>query len=100
MQKRIIIVALYLCFSSIAFSADFYPSKYEGTYIPVRFMEVLKSSGSYYQSIKQTKKSSFYDILCLRNNEIYSNLKFHDASLVSKIIKTVYPRLCRGTEKV
>lgn len=79
MKKILLIVGLILWFSIIAFTDDLYPSKYEGTYIPVVFKDILEASESYYQSINKTKGIKFYDVLCLRKNKIYSNLKFHDA---------------------
>ena len=51
----------------------------QGTYIPLKMYETVKETKSYYEGIKATYDAKFYTVLCVKEDGIYSNVKFHDA---------------------
>lgn len=51
----------------------------QGTYIPLKMYETVKETKSYYEGIKATYDAKFYTVLCVKEDGIYSNEKFHDA---------------------
>ena len=77
MKKKI---AILLILSSIGLLfANGYSTKEQGTYIPLTMYETIKEWKSYYKGISATSSKDFYTVLCVTENEILSNVKFHDA---------------------
>ena len=73
--------------TSSLFSQEVYPKNFEGTFIPVDFYNEVLKNKSYSQSIKNTKNIEFYTVVCLRNNNFWSDVKFHDGYLIKEPIK-------------
>ena len=77
MKKKI---AILLILSTIGLLfANGYSAKEQGTYIPLTMYETVKEWKSYYKGISATSSKDFYTVLCVTENEILSNVKFHDA---------------------
>ncbi|MBP3448857.1 MAG: hypothetical protein J6K22_00165 [Spirochaetaceae bacterium] len=84
-MKKIVIISCIFCFlTSSLFSQEVYPKNFEGTFIPVDFYNEVLKTKSYSQSIKNTNNIEFYTVVCLRNNNFWSNVKFHDGYLIKE----------------
>ena len=84
-MKKIVIISCIFCFlTSSLFSQEVYPKNFEGTFIPVDFYNEVLKTKSYSQSIKNTSNINFYTVVCLRNNNFWSNVKFHDGYLIKE----------------
>ena len=77
-MKKVFVLFICLFCVNFIFAQENYPFEFEGTYIPLSFYEKILQTSSYSQSIKETKGIKFFDVLCLKNNEFWSNIKFHD----------------------
>ncbi len=83
-MKKIILSILLFALSLNLFSQEVYPKNFEGTFIPVDFYNEVLKTKSYSQSIKNTSNIKFYTVVCLRNNNFWSNVKFHDGYLIKE----------------
>lgn len=83
-MKKIILSILLFALSLNLFSQEVYPKNFEGTFIPVDFYNEVLKTKSYSQSIKNTSNINFYTVVCLRNNNFWSNVKFHDGYLIKE----------------
>ena len=54
----------------------------QGTYIPFAMYEAVEETKSYSEGIASSKE--YYTVLCVSENKILSDLKFHDAFQLSK----------------
>ena len=84
MKKIVLISFIFYILTSSLFSQELYPKNFEGTFIPVDFYKKVIETASYSQSIKNTKNIEFYTVVCLRNNNFWSNVKFHDGYLIKE----------------
>ena len=84
MKKIVLISFIFYILTSSLFSQEVYPKNFEGTFIPVDFYNEVLKTKSYSQSIKNTNNIEFYTVVCLRNNNFWSNVKFHDGYLIKE----------------
>ena len=56
----------------------------QGTYIPLAMYETVEATKSYSEGIALTSSKEYYTVLCVTENKILSDLKFHDAFQLSK----------------
>ncbi|OJF75645.1 MAG: hypothetical protein BKP49_11075 [Treponema sp. CETP13] len=84
--KRCVVIFFFFL-SSFAFSDDFkltnVPDEFIGTYVPVQYDNVLKSSRSHYEAMLSNRKQ-YHDILLLNKDICYSNVGFHDGYAIKK----------------
>lgn len=78
-MKKKLAILLILAIGCFLFAEEKYSAKDQGTYIPVKMYEVVKSAKSYEAGIKATNSSDYYTVLCVTKSEILTNIKFHDA---------------------
>ena len=78
-MKKVITFLTILSMVGLLFAAEGYSKKEQGTYIPLAMYETLNSVKSYGEAIEVTAKNNIYTVLCVTENEILSNIKFHDA---------------------
>ncbi len=78
-MKKVITFLTILSMVGLLFAAEGYSKKEQGTYIPLAMYETLNSVKSYGEAIEATAKNDIYTVLCVTENEILSNIKFHDA---------------------
>ena len=78
-MKKVITFLTILSMVGLLFAAEGYSKKEQGTYIPLAMYETLNSVKSYGEAIEATAKNNIYTVLCVTENEILSNIKFHDA---------------------
>ncbi len=68
MKKAFILILIFCC---AALTAQ--------TYIPLAAYKAVCETHSYYDAITATKTKGTYTVLCIKDDEVLSNLKFHDA---------------------
>lgn len=78
-MKKVITFLTILSMVGLLFAAEEYSKKEQGTYIPLAMYETLNSVKSYGEAIEATAKNDIFTVLCVTENEILSNIKFHDA---------------------
>lgn len=80
---------LFLLISSFSYADDFELENviddYIGTYIPVQYDNILKSTKSHYDAML-SNRSQYHDILLLNENICYSNLNFHDGYAIPRTV--------------
>ncbi len=78
-MKKVITFLTILSMVGLLFAAEKYSKKEQGTYIPFAMYETLSSEKSYGKAIEATSEKDIYTVLCVTENKILSNIKFHDA---------------------
>ena len=78
-MKKNILILITLMLTNVIFASQIFSKTQQGTYIPVMMYDTIKSTKSYYEGIKTTKAESYYTVLCITQDEVLSNIKFHDA---------------------
>ncbi len=75
---------LILVILTMVYSVFAKGSSEQGTYIPFAMYEALEETKSYSEGIALTSSKEYYTVLCVTENKILSDLKFHDAFQLSK----------------
>lgn len=83
MKRKVIFVICFFCVFSLFASEKITNSK-KGTYIPVNMYEEVKNSKVYYKGIEATNIKGLYTVLCITDNGILSNEKFHDSFKINE----------------
>ena len=78
-MKKIITISIILTLSAMLFAAVKVSKKNQGTYIPLSMYETVQKTKSYSEGILACSEEGMYTVLCVTENEILSNVKFHDA---------------------
>lgn len=75
----IFLVKTYM-YSDEFFLADV-PADYIGTYVPIQYDNLLKTTRSHYEAML-ANKNQYHDILLLQSGKCYSDVNFHDGYAV------------------
>ncbi len=78
-MKRIISISIILTLSAMLFAVAKMSKRNQGTYIPLLMYETIQKTQSYSEGILACSEEGMYTVLCVTENEILSNVKFHDA---------------------
>ena len=78
-MKKVFLFLTILLVTCCFYSCGKKEKNEQGTYIPLKMYETVKETKSYYEGIKTTYDAKFYTVLCVKEDGIYSNVKFHDA---------------------
>ena len=78
-MKKIISVSIILMLSVMLFAGTKLSKKNQGTYIPLSMYETIQKTQSYSEGIQACSEEGMYTVLCVTENEVLSNVKFHDA---------------------
>lgn len=81
-KKFLILVILAMVYSVFAKGSS--ENTEQGTYIPLAMYEAVEETKSYSEGIALTSSKEYYTVLCVTENKILSDLKFHDAFQLSK----------------
>jgi len=83
MKKTFLILVILTMVYSV-FAKGSSENTEQGTYIPLAMYEAVEATKSYSEGIALTSSKEYYTVLCVTENEILSDLKFHDAFQLSK----------------
>ena len=83
MKKTFLILVILTMVCSV-FAKGSSEEKEQGTYIPLSMYETIEATKSYSEGITLTSSKEYYIVLCVTENKILSDLKFHDAFQLSK----------------
>jgi len=72
-----------LCIFSDEYVLQNIPIEFTGTYIPVQYDNILKSTRNHFQAMLSNKRH-YHDILLLDNDQCRSNAGFHDGYAIQK----------------
>lgn len=78
-MKKIITISIILTMSAMLFAGVKVSKKNQGTYIPLSMYETVQKSKSYSEGISACAEEDMYTVLGVKENEVLSNDKFHDA---------------------
>ena len=83
MKKTFLILVILTMVCSV-FAKGSSEKQEKGTYIPLAMYEAVEETKSYSEGIALTSSKEYYTVLCVTENKILSDLKFHDAFQLSK----------------
>ena len=83
MKKTFLILVILTMVYSV-FARGSSENTEQGTYIPLAMYEAVEETKSYSEGIALTSSKEYYTVLCVTENKILSDLKFHDAFQLSK----------------
>lgn len=83
MKKTFLILVILTMVCSV-FAKGSSENTEQGTYIPLAMYETIEATKSYSEGIALTSSKEYFTVLCVTENEILSDLKFHDAFQLSK----------------
>ena len=83
-MKKTFLILVILTMACSLFARGSSEEKEQGTYIPLSMYETVEDTKSYSEGIALTSSKEYCTVLCVTENEILSELKFHDAFQLSK----------------
>lgn len=83
-MKKLFTILVILTMACSLFARGSSEEKEQGTYIPLSMYETVEDTKSYSEGITLTSSKEYYTVLCVTENKILSDLKFHDAFQLSK----------------
>lgn len=83
-MKKTFLILVILTMVYSAFAKGSSEKQEQGTYIPLAMYETVEATKAYSEGIALTSSKEYYTVLCVTENEILSDLKFHDAFQLSK----------------
>ena len=81
-MKKTFLILIILTMVYSVFARGSSENMEQGTYIPFAMYEAVEETKSYSEGIASSKE--YYTVLCVSENKILSDLKFHDAFQLSK----------------
>lgn len=79
-MKKNICIFSFIVFSIFSvFTNELFISENLGTYIPYSIYENVEKTKSYYEGISASSAVDIYTVLCITEDGILSNIRFHDA---------------------
>jgi hypothetical protein len=79
-MKKTICIFSFIVFSIFSvFANELFISENLGTYIPYSMYENVEKTKSYYEGISASSAVDVYTVLCITEDGILSNIRFHDA---------------------
>ena len=82
-MKKTFLILVILAMVYSVFARGSSENTEQGTYIPFAMYEAVEATKSYSEGIALTSSKEYYTVLCVTENEILSDLKFHDAFQLS-----------------
>ena len=83
-MKKAFLILVILTMVCSMFAKGSSEKQEKGTYIPFAMYETVETTKSYSEGIALTSSKEYYTVLCVTENKILSDLKFHDAFQLSK----------------